>query len=178
MSCSIMGVRQKTMAVPPFHHPRRRSSGGQADQQPARVAVRLPPILLLAARVRLRFGDLPKRIAAALLAVTVTFAFSPSAMAMTPSHGTGHCGDTMVSMDRAVPRKSTNSSLQLLVQRRPAPCCSMANCCRMARCSTAAFLPVTISAMNLPNPSDTRLWGLREFQPGITWQPDRPPPIG
>ena len=168
-----MGAKAKTMAFLPFHLPERCSS-----QQLGRAIVLLLQIPSYIARTRLAFGDLPRRVVAVLLVMVVGTTLSFPATAMAPSQGMRHCPHAMFSMNRAVARKSTVPSAQPLVQHRPAPCCMMGTCSGMAGCSATALPPVTASAMNPPRIANTPFWGVREFQPGITWQPDRPPPIG
>ena len=168
-----MGAKAKTMAFLPFHLPERCSS-----QRLGRAVVLLLNVPSCIARIQPAFGDLPRRVAAVFLVMVVGATLPFPATAMTLPHGMQGCAHAMASMNRAVPRKSTIPSTQPQVQHRPAPCCTMGTCSGLAGCSATALPAVTVSAMNPPHTANSVLWELHEFRSGVTWQPDRPPPIG
>jgi hypothetical protein len=116
------------------------------------------------------------RIAALLLAAIVGLALSPTAMAMPGSHGPMSHSNMMANTGCAHHGKSGRS--HAMAQRsHKVPCKCLLDCAGMVSCFATAVLPVTAVTAAPSVLAGLPLWHLRDAGPGITVQPDSPPPI-
>ncbi len=103
---------------------------------------------------------------AVFMAAILMLAVEPGALAM-PAHHSATMQMTdcaHMAMGRAMPERGT-------------PCKHMADCLGMLNCLAMAVVPVTTAAALPLTLTHTPSWHLQTAGPGITLQPDTPPPI-
>ncbi len=112
-----------------------------------------------------------RKFAAVFLAAILMLAVEPAALAMPAPHSAtmqamNHDSHGAMGCDQSMP-----------TQERGTPCKHMTNCLGMLNCLAMAVAPADAVSV-LPRAS-TRLpsWFVRDIGPGITLQPDNPPPI-
>ena len=120
----------------------------------------------------MRMRSLIARTGAALAAaVFLVLAAGPAASAMTASH------PTMIQTVDCVFQELTPGDHSMSGHDGNMPCKNMANCPGMLNCSVAAVVPVDAVATLPPAPTGSPSWHLDGAGPGITLEPDNPPPI-
>lgn len=123
-----------------------------------------------------QWANMSKRFVAVFVTVLMTLSLSSTVMAMPAPHQTMAQASTAASNDCAMAGKMAR--MQAKAQQHPGmPCNCMGNCPDMASCSVAAVLPV-LSRVVVPTAmARLPVWRRFDERPGITLQPDNPPPI-
>ena len=121
--------------------------------------------------------SITRKIVAMVTAAVLLLATEPAALAMpaTPMHHTMQ--PEMMQMMGCASHESMACDHAMPQHERGAPCKDMANCLGMLSCIALAAVPpnaATIAPLAL---TATQSWRLYDIGPGITLQPDNPPPI-
>lgn len=112
-----------------------------------------------------------RKFAAVIMAAVLMLAVEPAALAMPAPHSA-----TML-MTNCASHETAGCDQSMPKHERGTPCKDMANCLGMLNCLAMAVAPVdAVSVLPL---ASTHLpsWYARDIGPGITHQPDNPPPI-
>ena len=112
-----------------------------------------------------------RKFAAVLVAAVLALALQPAALAMPAPHSAPmqamhHASHGKVCCDHSMPQRN-----------RDMPCKDMANCLGMLSCIALAAVPHNAATIAPHAPTATQSWRLYDIGPGITLQPDNPPPI-
>ena len=112
-----------------------------------------------------------RKFAAVFMAAILALAVEPAALAMPAPHSA-----TMQAMHCASHEKA-GCDHSMPQHRRGTPCKNMANCLGMLNCFAMAVMPVDAMATLPLALAHSPSWHLQDAGPGITIQPDNPPPI-
>jgi hypothetical protein len=112
-----------------------------------------------------------RKFAAVFMAAVLMLAVEPAALAMPAPHS------ATMQMTSGASHETTGCDQSMPTQERGTPCKHMASCLGMLCCLAMAVAPVdAVSALPFAS-SHSPSWHARNIGPGITHQPDNPPPI-
>jgi len=121
--------------------------------------------------------SITRKIVAMMTAAILLLATEPAALAMpaTPMHHTMQ--PAMMQMMGCTSHESRGCDHVMPQHERGAPCKDMANCLGMLSCIALAAVPHNAATIMPLALTATQSWRLYDIEPGITLQPDNPPPI-
>ena len=116
-------------------------------------------------------ASIARKFAAVLLATILALALEPAALVMPAPHSTA------MQMPNCASHETMGCDHAMPKHERGAPCKDMTNCLGMLCCLAMAVVSAdAASALPLASPRSPS-WFVRDIGPGITLQPDNPPPI-
>jgi hypothetical protein len=112
-----------------------------------------------------------RKFAAVFMAAVLMLAVEPAALAMPAPHSatmqmTSGASHEAACCDHSMPKHD-----------RGTPCKDMTNCLGMLCCLAMAVAPVDAASLSPLASTLSPSWYVRDLGPGITLQPDNPPPI-
>jgi len=121
--------------------------------------------------------SISRKIVALVAAAILLLATEPAALAMPAAPMHHAMQPAMMQMMGCASHESTGCDQGMPQHDRGVPCKDMANCLGMLSCIALAAVPHNAATIAPHAPTATQSWRLYDIGPGITLQPDNPPPI-